>query len=264
MEKELGITIIGSGNVACHLGKALATHFTIDAVFSRNIDNAQQLAKSLGTVATNEITKIPRNSDLYLISVSDDAIQPVVQSLNNIGGLVVHTSGSTPMTILASFARHGVFYPFQTFSKHKTVDMNQVPILIEANNHGDAELLARVASSISANVSKATSEQRQKLHIAAVFACNFANHLYTIAGDILDDANLNFNLLHPLISETAKKACTSKPSSVQTGPAVRGDSGIVNKHLEMLSGQKENQQIYRILSDSIAARHKVKLETKKD
>lgn len=263
MDKQLKITIIGAGNVATHLAHALARTHVIEGIFSRNINNANEITKKTGGVAFNQLSEIPKKSDIYIISVSDDAIAGITNHLTDIEGVVTHTSGSTPMEALNGIARHGVFYPFQTFSKHKDVNMSEVPLLIEANNSDDKTLLMKVASSISDNVSEATSQQRLKLHIAAVFACNFTNHMYVIAEEILNNASLSFNLLHPLLIETANKACTASPLTAQTGPAVRGDRGVINLHIDMLSSNKEQQDIYRKLSESIAEKHGTDIKTTK-
>lgn len=257
MSQPLHITIIGAGNVAWHLGAALARHNTIDAVFSRQLHHAQQLAAITGGQAIDQSGQLPTGSDVYIIAVSDDAINSLCEALPPLKGLVVHTSGSVPITSLQRFERHGVFYPFQTFSKQKAVCMEEVPILVEASNLSDLGLLRQVAASISKRVVEASSEQRLQLHIAAVFACNFTNHLYGIASDVLGKASLPFDLLHPLLHETTQKACSMNPHLAQTGPAVRGDGQVVNKHLMLLRDHPQWQQIYRIISLAIAGQHGV-------
>ena len=262
MSQPLHISIIGAGNVAWHLGAALARHNTIDAVYSRQLHHAQQLAAITGGQAIDQLGQLPASSDVYIIAVSDDAINSLCEALPLLNGLVVHTSGSVPITSLERFERHGVFYPFQTFSKQKAVFMEAVPILVEANNPSDLGLLGQLASSISKRVVEASSEQRLQLHIAAVFACNFTNHLYGIANDVLGKASLPFDLLHPLLHETTQKACTMDPYLAQTGPAVRGDGQVVNKHLMLLRDHPQWQQLYRLMSLDIARQHHVDFKEK--
>ncbi len=257
MSQPLHISIIGAGNVAWHLGAALKRHNTIDAVYSRQLHHAQQLATITGGQAIDQPGQVPSCSDLYIMAVSDDVVTPLAEALPPLNGLVVHTSGSVPITSLERFERHGVFYPFQTFSKQKAVCMEEVPILLEANNPSDLGLLGQLAASISKQVVEGSSEQRLQLHIAAVFACNFTNHLYGIASDILGKASLPFDLLHPLLHETTQKACSMDPHLAQTGPAVRGDGQVVNKHLMLLRDHPQWQQLYRLMSLDIASQHQV-------
>ena len=257
MSQPLHITLIGAGNVAWHLGAALARHNTIDAVFSRQLHHAQQLAAITGGQAIDQSGQLPTGSDIYIMAVCDDAINSLCEALPLLNGLVAHTSGSVPLSALGGFNRHGVFYPFQTFSKQKVVCMEEVPILVEANNPSDLVLLGQLASTISKRVVEASSGQRLQLHIAAVFACNFTNHLYGIASDVLGEASLPFDLLYPLLHETTQKACSMNPYLAQTGPAVRGDAQVVNKHLMLLRDHLQWQHIYRLMSLAIAGQHGV-------
>lgn len=260
MSQPLHITLIGAGNVAWHLGAALARHNIIDTVFSRHLHHAQQLAAITGGQAIDQPGQMPTGSDIYIMAVCDDAVAPLCEALPPLNGLVAHTSGSVPISSLQRFNRHGVFYPFQTFSKQKEVCMEEVPMLLEANTPSDLGLLGQLASSISNRVMEASSQQRLQLHIAAVFACNFTNHLYGIASDILGKASLPFDLLHPLLHETTQKACTMDPYLAQTGPAVRGDAQVVNKHLMLLRDHPQWQQLYRMMSLEIAGQHGVGLK----
>ncbi len=257
MDNALHITLIGSGNVAWHLGSTLAVNHTVDAVWSRRIEHARHLAALTGGTAIDSMAQLPTNSDFYILAVSDDAIATVAKSLPPLSGLVVHTSGSIAMSALEGAKRIGVFYPFQTFSKQKKVQMDEVPFLVEANNVQDIQLLSRLAQSVSPKVFNASSAQRLKLHLAAVFASNFTNHLYGIAGDILKNADLPFDLLHPLLAETAQKACSMNPYEAQTGPAVRGDAQVIAKHLKLLEQQPQWQQLYRQISRSIAEQQRI-------
>ena len=152
-------------------------------------------------------------------------------------------------------SRYGVFYPMQTFSKQREVDFRVVPFFIESNSSEDTELLKAIASVLSENVYEATSEQRRSLHLAAVFTCNFTNHMYALAAELLKMYDLPFNAMLPLIDETARKVHELEPKQAQTGPAVRYDENVINKHLEMLAGEPEMQELYRLVSESIHRLH---------
>ncbi|MBE5320411.1 DUF2520 domain-containing protein [Pedobacter sp. MR2016-19] len=247
------IVLLGSGNVATHLAKALKSKGEeIVQVYSQNLDNATLLAQSIATEAINDLNEIKQNADLYIISVKDDAIESVAKSLKNVTGLVVHTSGTTDINVLSSqVAKAGVFYPLQTFSKEKAVSFENIPLCIEANDESQLTILSNLAAKISREVYKLNGEKRKVLHLAAVFACNFPNHLYALANKILSQNDLNFEIIRPLIAETAEKVMSNLPENVQTGPVVRADESTLNKHLSMLTDMPELQNIYQTLSDSI-------------
>jgi predicted short-subunit dehydrogenase-like oxidoreductase (DUF2520 family) len=247
--------IIGSGNVATCFAKAFVnTGISITAVYSRNLNNAQQLAVEVGGDAMNNFNKLPTNADLYLIAVSDNAIENVSNQLN-VNGLVLHTSGFTAMDTLKNNQRYGVFYGLQTFNKNSTADLNNVPFLIEASSLEDEKILWHFASSISKNVQVANTDQRQALHVAAVFANNFSNHLFAIAKQLLEQHQLSFDLLKPIILQTAQNAVTHHPIDVQTGPVVRNDIATISAHLVMLQQYPEYRQIYELLCKSIRELH---------
>jgi predicted short-subunit dehydrogenase-like oxidoreductase (DUF2520 family) len=247
------IVLLGSGNVATHLAKALKSKGEeIVQVYSQNLDNATLLAQSIATEAIGDLNEIKQNADLYIISVKDDAIESVAKSLKNVTGLVVHTSGTTDINILSSqVTKAGVFYPLQTFSKEKEVSFENIPLCIEANDESQLTILSNLAAKISREVYKLNGEKRKVLHLAAVFACNFPNHLYALANKILSQNDLDFEIIRPLIAETADKVMSNLPENVQTGPAVRADESTLNKHLSMLTDMPEVQNIYQTLSDSI-------------
>ena len=249
----MNIVIIGSGNVATHLAQALKNRHSTVSVYSRNMENALSLAKKTGSKATDNINDLPRDADFYIISVKDDAISDIAALLPDTEGTVVHTAGSVPIGILNRFKNHGVFYPFQTFSKDKPLDFKGVPVLIEGNSEETEEKIYDLAKSVTDNVYKITSEQRLLLHISAVFACNFVNYFYNIADTILQKAGLPFDLLLPLIDETAKKIHTNRPVEVQTGPASRNDSETMKKHLDLLMklNEKKTASLYREISKQI-------------
>jgi len=249
----MNIVILGSGNVATLLGIALfKAGYDIKQVWSRNKMHAEALANLLHTSFTNDIRQIDSSADLYLISISDDAIPSLMSKLNSFEGIVVHTSGSTSIHIFKNkFSRYGVFYPIQTFSKEREADLKKTPILLEASDPKTYEALKLIALSISDHVQQCSSDQRRTLHLAAVFACNFTNHLYTIAQSLLEANQLDFDLLRPLIAETALKVQKLSPNQVQTGPAVRNDLITINSHLKQLENQPGFLEIYRLLSEQI-------------
>lgn len=246
--------IIGSGNVAAILGKALLdAGVRITAVYSRNKEHAVSLAKILGADVLND-TRIPEGTDLVLIAVNDEAI-PLVSDEISTTALVVHTSGSTDMEVLKHHPEHGVFYPLQSLSKDKKISMNNVPLLIEANSADSLDVLKNLASRISSDVTEVNSAQRKIVHLAAVFANNFTNHLYVIAKQLLDKHGLPFDLMKPLIKNTAEKVMQSDPYDMQTGPALRSDTRTINAHLELLKAFPDYRQLYEILSRDIHAAH---------
>lgn len=252
------IVLLGSGNVATHLAKALrANGEDILQVYSRDLGHAKKLANDVQALAVSEINEINKNADLYIISVKDDAIESVAVALGNLNGLVVHTSGTTNISVLSKYnKRVGVFYPLQTFSKDKSVSFNEVPLCLEAKEEADLSILQELAKKLSKSVYEIDGERRKVLHLSAVFASNFPNHLFALAAEILRQHDLDLDLLRPLISETAEKIRTNAPFDVQTGPAVRNDEITINEHLAMLNNLPNLQKIYQSLSESIKLTHK--------
>ncbi len=247
------IVLIGAGNVATHLGSALKNAGNeISQVYSKTEKSAEDLATIMNTSFTTELSEIEENADLYIISLIDDMVERILSQLNFFDKLVVHTSGFLPIDILKKVSENfGVLYPLQTFSKSSDVEMKTVPICLEANTPENLERILVVANQISDDVREVDSAQRKKLHLAAVFACNFPNFMYSIADNLLKDSNLDFDILKPLILETAVKVQNIKPSKAQTGPANRGDESIMNAHLEMLKDYPEYQKLYQAISDQI-------------
>lgn len=239
--------------MATHLGKALkGAGNEILQVYSRSVESASTLAKNLETSFTVSLKEINTNADLYLISTSDDVVDQILAQLSLKDKFVVHTSGFLPMDILIqSSINYGVLYPLQTFSKAREVEMKNVPICIEANSPVNLKRIKVIAEQISDDVKEVDSEQRKKVHIAAVFACNFPNFMYTIADKLLSDAELDFDILKPLIKETAEKVQEIKPLEAQTGPAVRGDEKVIASHMELLKDYPPFQKLYQIISEQI-------------
>ena len=243
------VSIIGSGNVAQHLIVAFSktTDIELVQVFARK-DAAVAHLTSPDKIYTNFNDIIA--ADLFIIAITDDAITEVSAAIPFSSELVVHTSGSVSIEAIDNKNRPGVFYPLQTFSKSKEVDFKTIPICIETKNEKDFQILEKVAKSISNSVFKINSEQRKAIHIAAVFVCNFVNHLYQIGNDICIENDLPFDILKPLIQETANKILTLSPNHAQTGPAKRKDIQTINAHLNFLSNDNQ-KEIYKMLTKSI-------------
>ncbi len=243
------VVVIGSGNVAQHLISAFENESSIDLVqaFARTTSSLLHLLDA--TKITTDFSAL-KDADLYIIAVSDDAIPAVSQSLALTNKLVAHTSGSVSLEDLSATNRKAVFYPLQTLSKNKAVTFKEVPLCIEAQNDADLTLLHQVASSISDKVYHINSVQRQSLHVAAVFVSNFVNHLYKLGNDICNEHQIAFEILQPLLLETAQKVQILSPDAAQTGPASRKDSTTINKHLALLTDENQ-KEIYKILTKSI-------------
>lgn len=243
------VTLLGSGNVATHLGKALqeAGHQLIQ-IWSRTLANAEVLADELQTGFTDNILQLSDLADVYIIAVTDDSISKVASAFPFQNKLLVHTSGTTDLNIPRI---SGVLYPLQTFSRQTVVDFSVIPIIVEGKDETATNLLLQLARSLSSKAVQLNSHQRKALHIAAVFACNFSNHLYAIADEILKNNELEFDLLRPLIAETAKKIQENAPASVQTGPAVRNDQSTLTAHLQFLQNTPALRDLYERLSQSI-------------
>ncbi|MBL7883782.1 MAG: DUF2520 domain-containing protein [Bacteroidia bacterium] len=247
------IVLIGSGNLATQLGITLfKLGYQITQVYSPTIKNSTLLAKKIKAQPIADIKKLDDTATLYIIAIKDDAISQLVSALQLKDKLVVHTSGSISMDVLKNTSKnYGVFYPLQTFSKTKKVNFKNIPICVEANNAKTQTSLMYFAKSISQKVYKLNSAQRLQLHLAAVFACNFTNHMYAIAELILKEHKLPFDILKSLIKETADKIETASPLLMQTGPAVREDDKTIQSHLKLLSKDKNKKEIYTLLSKSI-------------
>lgn len=247
------IVLIGSGNVATHIGTALhSAGHTILQVFSKTPTSAKLLADKVQSTFTTEIKMLDSNADVYIIAIKDDAINELVQEMPNVSGIVVHTSGTQPMQVLETCCkRTGVFYPLQTFKKEVKINLKTVPFCIEGSDNDVINELRKLASSISDVVETINSEDRAMLHLAAVFACNFTNHLLAVSKDICDSSKLPFSLLNPLINQTIENALTHDPVKVQTGPAVRRDENIMKVHLEKLKNSEDYYNLYKLISSSI-------------
>ncbi len=244
----LTIVLLGTGNVAHHLFGAInsSSSARVIQVFGRSDKRLKDFNQS--TSVTSSTTTIA-DADLYLIAVKDDAITAVSTMLKGKKGLVAHTSGTVPITNLRT-GRRAVFYPLQTFTRDIPVDFSQIPICLEAESEEDFQLLEVLAETLSQTVCRMGSAQRLQLHLAAVFVNNFTNYLYYLAQEICKEREVNFELLHPLILETANKIRFLPPKKAQTGPARRQDANTIQKHLEMLESP-EHQKIYEVMSHAI-------------
>lgn len=254
----MNIVILGSGNIATHLGRAFKlAGQDISQVWSRDITHASSLADTLAAEPINNMFDLDRSADLFIIAVKDEAIREIALELKLSDQLLVHTSGSTGLSALeGASSKIGVFYPLQTFSKIKSVDFRQIPIIIEANSPEVLSSIRAIADRLSEKVIELNSEQRKTLHVAAVFACNFTNHLFGLAQELLEEQGLDYDLLKPLIAETLSKIEMNDPVSVQTGPAIREDQATIQAHLELLKHKPDLSELYTKLSQSIVNLHK--------
>jgi predicted short-subunit dehydrogenase-like oxidoreductase (DUF2520 family) len=243
------ITIIGSGNVAQHLIDTFAKSKAIEIiqVFSRT---QKQIIPNLDSSKITNDWNALAEADLYIIAVSDDAISSVSSQLPFENRLVVHTSGSAPLTSLDNKNRKGVFYPLQTFTNGKAVDFKTIPLCLETQFEEDYTILEKVAYAISDNIYSIDSQQRKALHVAAVFVNNFTNYLYQLGHEICQENNVSFDILKPLILETAEKVLRLSPKDAQTGPAKRNDISTIDAHESFLSDENQST-IYKILTQSI-------------
>ncbi len=250
------ISFIGAGNVATQLALQFSKSKTIkiEEIYSQKIENAIQLVSKIGQgKAMDSLDLSDSLATFIVIAVKDDALKSVISNLKiNPKTIVFHTSGSQPLEILEELTQNiGVFYPLQTFSKEKEIDFSSLNICIEAKDIKIKKNLSELCKIIKAKEVFIDSNQRKYLHIAAVFSCNFVNHLWALSDEYLSDKNLSFDLLKPLLEETLEKAFLISPKNAQTGPAKRNDTEIINKHLNLLNENPNLHRIYQMLTESI-------------
>lgn len=256
MKKYRKLALVGAGNLAWHLAPALEdAGLVVTSVYSRYLWNAQRLADRLyGTQAQDHLDFSDSEAQLFIIAVADDAIEAVAQQLQlPPGATLVHTSGSQPLRALrrAATDRTGVFYPVQTFSRARRPDFHHVPFCLESDDPEVLLRLTKLARQLSQHVALVSSEERQVLHVAAVFANNFTNHLLHMAQTLAEAHHIDFSLLHPLIEETVQKALEG-PAAAQTGPAVRGDETTIKRHLKQLRHfDPAYAKVYKLLTQHI-------------
>ncbi len=259
--KRLRVTFIGSGNVAWHLAPALENAgIPVKELYSPNIKNAEKLAEHLYDVTVKENLDFKDSEQkLFIIAVSDDAIEKVVRELVlPEGSILLHTSGTQPMQVLeqAQAGSIGVLYPLQTFSKDRKMSFEAIPFCLEASDQDTLETIRNIAGSLTSRVHILDSVERKKIHVAAVIACNFTNHLLSISKDFLEGEDLDFEILKPLVSETLSKALQEEPDAVQTGPARRNDLKTIEQHVSMLQQHSTWKQLYEIISNDIIKKYK--------
>lgn len=253
--EKMKTVIVGAGNVATHIAKTLASHNCAPAqIWSRHADTAAALARQVGSKAVARFEDIDTDADVYIISVADQALEGVIKDLcrHCPKGVFVHTAGTMSMDLFEGECNHyGVLYPMQTFSKDKALDFKKVPCFVEASDQMAYEAIMQLANTLSDNVHRLEGKDRKWLHVAAVFACNFANACYTMAERILKEHGLDFDVMLPLVDETTAKLHSLSPVEAQTGPAVRNDHNVMNRHMEMLKDSPDMQAVYRTMSEII-------------
>ncbi len=248
----MNVIIIGTGNVATVLGKRIKTAgHTILQVYGRTLIHAQNLSATLDASHCNDLSLLNTTADVYLLAVSDSAIYQVAALLRAGNGVVAHTSGSVPAEVLKLCSpQYGVLYPLQSL-RAELDPLAEIPLLINGNNEYSKKRIADFANGISPQVATVSDEERAKLHVAAVMASNFTNHLYAAADYYCKNENLDFSLLYPLIEETARRVRSFHPALMQTGPAARNDLETVSKHLQLLEVYPSLREIYMLLTNSI-------------
>jgi len=254
------VCFIGAGNLAWHLAPALDnTDFAVREVYSRNPKHAQTLVEKLYQAdAKCSLDFSESHCRIFVLAITDDSIASVVQELIlPDDAILIHTSGSQPLSILeyAATPFTGVYYPLQTFTKSRKLNFNEVPIFIESDDASTQKVLVNMAKAVSSNVHTISSEKRKALHVAAVFASNFTNHMLTLAQEVASNRKLDFEFLKPLVIETVNKAMTLGPVNSQTGPAKRGDLQILDEHFEFLSDDESMAELYKIISQDIIDRY---------
>jgi len=243
------IILLGAGNVGHHLSKAFNKSTQIDLVQWYSRDNSKVSYNDIDTEIINDLSKI-KSADIYIISISDSYVGEISKKLNVSEKLVVHTSGSLGLSIIDEKNRRGVFYPLQTLSKNKEIELAKVPICIESENNKDLVLLETISKYIGCKTYKIDYNERKILHLAAIFSNNFVNHMFTIAKEILDDKNLDFNILKPLINETVDKIHKLDPENAQTGPAIRNNNEILLNHINTLK-KDDHKKLYELMTKLI-------------
>jgi len=253
----ISVSILGAGNVATHLFKAFnsANNVVVCQWFNRNLAHIEYYKNQVEI--TNNLSNL-KEADVYILAVSDDAIKEVSIKLPFNNKFIVHTSGGLTLHEMDKKNKRGVFYPLQTFSKDVEVDFSEVPLCLEVENKSNLNLLKELAESIGSKHYKVNSDQRSSLHLAAVFVNNFTNQLYRIAHEITESTSVDFNILKPLIKETAHKIEELSPYRAQTGPAKRNDKKTIKKHLKMLK-KEQHKEIYELLTKAIQQTHGKKL-----
>ena len=260
---KYNIVLVGAGNVATHLGTELKKQgHTIIQVFSRTKESARNLSAKLDCGFITKMDDLDYSADIYLFCLKDDVLLEALQQTSFNNQILVHTSGSLPLSVFKHSGFHyGVLYPVQTLIKERELDLSSVPFCVEASTPYAENLLNNLAVELSQHVHLVDSEKRKIIHLAAVFACNFTNHMYVIASRLMRENGLDFDLLKPLIRETAVKILEMGPEESQTGPAKRGDNQILEEHIRLLKDLPGLQKIYTFVSESIAESDRSRTKT---
>lgn len=247
------VVMIGAGNVATHLSVALKENgFNILQIFSRTERAASYLAGTVDATWTTNLQELNKEADIYIFALKDNVLSEIIEEIDIPNVLFIHTAGSVDISVFNNKNNpNGVIYPLQTLSKAKSIDFSQVPLLIDGNNTKTTNLLFNIAGKLSTKCFIINSEQRLKIHLAAVFANNFVNYMYTVAEKIVGETELDFSILKPLILETANKITTLSPQNAQTGPAVRFDTEVMEKHIKLLDEEPQLQELYTFISKEI-------------
>lgn len=255
------VTIIGAGNVGHNFGLAFRqAGYLIQEIYSRTQHSAMLLSQTLNCSFTTDLSNLSSKTDLLILAVNDDALPEVIEQIQLKDKPIVHTSGSTPIDIFEGqgFKDFGIFYPVQSFSKNETESLHPIPICVEGNSAQMEDLLLSLARSVSTKVYSMDSTKRKALHVAAVFANNFTNHLFHIAHELLSENKISFEIIRPLLEKTSNKIKTESPLNAQTGPAVRNDRKVIESHLKYLENHEDYRKIYELMTDNIFLNQKKK------
>jgi predicted short-subunit dehydrogenase-like oxidoreductase (DUF2520 family) len=250
----MDIVFVGAGRLATNLARALHDKgHTIVSVYSRTMDAARCLADAVGAEPADSVEALPLDADVFILAVSDAALPVLIPQLSSHSrdAIFLHTAGSVPMSVFGDHPHHGVFYPMQTFSKERRVDFTHLPVFLEACDDLTMTTARSLAASVTDNIHLLDSDRRRYLHLAAVFANNFANHCFTLAARQLEQHGMSFDVMLPLVAETAEKVKTMHPRQAQTGPAVRYDKDVIGRQSDLLRDDPLTQQIYNLMSKSI-------------
>jgi predicted short-subunit dehydrogenase-like oxidoreductase (DUF2520 family) len=252
----MDIVFVGAGRLATNMARALQERgHRIVAVYSRTPESAQALSSIVGGKATHQLGALPLLADAYLVAVKDVVLSALLPELakGRVGCPVFHTAGSMPLSVFegSGFQHYGVVYPMQTFSKERQVDFSTIPIFIEGSSDRASRVATELATSLSGKTYPLSSEKRRYLHLAAVFACNFANHCMALSADVLAHIGIPFDVMMPLVDQTVRKLHSIPPAEAQTGPAVRYDENVIRRQHDLLADNPEMQRIYDLLTESI-------------
>jgi predicted short-subunit dehydrogenase-like oxidoreductase (DUF2520 family) len=252
MTDSISIAIVGAGNVATNLALSLfESGVNIRCVYSRNAENTRVLATKVNASTISSLAEINPDVAVIIIAVSDDEIGHVAHQLHDHSALVVHCSGSVDMDVLSGCENYGVFYPFVVMRKAVRTDFTNVDFFIEANDESHLSLLKMLAEKLTASVKILSSKARLALHISGVFSNNFVNLQFIIAQQLLNENGMNFDVLRPMLSNYFQLLLQSNPAEIQTGPAIRHDDRVIQKHLELLAGHSDFKEVYRLLTAQI-------------